>query len=609
MARRFHRLLPSKFRFIPPAKLFCSSSATDPTTQTQLLEELRKIRVLIQQNRTETAKRHLQTLISLHSVSQLYDPVFTDTLLTVYAESKFPNEAAEVYSLVRSDGNFPSLSAFNLFLESLVNSNQFDRTLKIFFDAVDSGVWVDKFSMGKRYNPRNVAPNRVTYNSLIDGYCKAGDLEGAFNLREKMKNDKVEPNIVTYNTLLGGLCKMGRMEEANTVLEEMSVYGFVPDGFTYSILFDGHSRRGDVEASMTLYEDAMKKGMSMNEYTCSILMNGLCKEGKMDRAEEFLMMLKERGVVLTEVILNTMVNGYCKVGHVDKALLAIEEMENEGKRFAKCPDIHMLIDGHCIRGNIKDAFKVFDEMLRSDISPTIVTYNALVNGLSKKGRVAEAEELAFSVTNKGLSPDVITYNSLISGFSSVGNLEKCLELYEKMKTSGVKPTLTTYHPLISICKKDGLDHVEKIVEEMSHSFSALWHGHIQKANNLCSEMLNLGIPPDKMTYNSLIMGRLKEEICRARDLFGDMIAKGLAPNDATFNTLIEGHCKLKDFDGGHMWYKEMLKIGFLPSISVCDELLSGLREEGRFKEAEIISSEMSIKGVDESLHEDLSAAP
>ena len=27
----------------------------------------------------------------------------------------------------------------------------------------------------------------VTYNTLIDGYCKVGELEGAFSLRAKMK--------------------------------------------------------------------------------------------------------------------------------------------------------------------------------------------------------------------------------------------------------------------------------------------------------------------------------------------------------------------------------------------------------------------------------------
>lgn len=98
----------------------------------------------------------------------------------------------------------------------------------------------------------------------------------------------------------------------------------------------------------------------------------------------------------------------------------------------------------------------------------------------------------------------------------------------------------------------------------------------------------------------------------ARILFDEMIGKGLAPNDETFNTLIEGHCQLKDLDGAYMWYREMLKTGLLPRFSVCNELLSGLRQEGRVREVEIISSEMSVKGVNKlrlRLHEDASAAP
>ncbi|KAL7137446.1 hypothetical protein ABFS83_10G092400 [Erythranthe nasuta] len=628
-------------------------------------------------NRTETAKRQLQTLIPLHSVSQLYilfsqsspppdtKPVFTDTLLAVYAESKLPNEAIELYSLVRNDGSFPSIWAFNFFLESLVNTGRFSKTLEIFSDAVDSDGWVDKFSYAKavqfavklgdlvkgldlmnRMKKCGIMPNGFVYNVLIGGLCKEKRVDDAKKLFDEMLRRNVFPNRVTYNTLIdgcntlpGGLCKMGRMEEANRILEEMAFYGLC----------------GNVEASVALYEDAMKKGVSLNEYTCSILMNGLCKEGKMDRAKEFLTKLKEHGVVLTEVLLNTMVNGYCKVGNVDKALLpsyityntiishfcALGQMDdaNESVRKMKakglCPNgriveakvifedmlnrnvlpnaqiYNMLIDGNCMRGNIKDAFAVFDEMLRSRISPTIVTYNSLVNGLSKKGRVAEAEELAFSITSKGLSADVITYNCLISGFSRLGNVEKCVELYEKMKASCIKPTLNTYHPLISACKKDKIDLVEKILEDMSRLnltpdrvvYNELiqcfvWHGDIQKANVLCGEMSNLGILPDKLTYNSLITGCLKEgNLHGSKDLFDDMIAKEVVPNDGTFNTLIEGHCKVKDFDGASV------------CVSVCNELVSGLRDVGRVKEAEIICSEMSMKGVCETLHEDLLASP
>ncbi|KAL2559224.1 pentatricopeptide repeat-containing protein [Forsythia ovata] len=126
--------------------------AIDSTTQTLLKEELRKVRILLQQNQTETAKRHVKNLISAHSISQLYSvysqsspssstkPFFIDTILSVYANSKLSNEAAQIYHLIQEDGNFPSLSAFNQFIEYLVSSSQFDKTLEIIVDVVDSGI-------------------------------------------------------------------------------------------------------------------------------------------------------------------------------------------------------------------------------------------------------------------------------------------------------------------------------------------------------------------------------------------------------------------------------------------------------------------------------------
>ena len=71
---------------------------------------------------------------------------------------------------------------------------------------------------------------------------------------------------------------------------------------------------------------------------------------------------------------------------------------------------------------------------------------------------------------------------------------------------------------------------------------------------------------------------------------------------------IDGHCKQKDFLGAYIWYREMLENDLYPPIAICNELLSGLREEGKLEEVRIICSEMSVKGVhDWSLNEDLHA--
>ncbi|KAH6772955.1 hypothetical protein C2S51_011359 [Perilla frutescens var. frutescens] len=198
-------------------------------------EKLRKIQVLIQQSRTETVKRHLKALIPHYSVSQLFDafshsspppntkPAFTDALLTFYVETRLPSEAAKLCSLVRSDGNFVSLSVFNVFLESLVNVNQFDRTLEIFYEAMDCGVRVDKFSYGK----------------AIQSAVKLGDFEKGFELMNRMKKCGIRANGFGYNVLIGGLCKEIRVGDAQKLFDEMSNRNVAPNRVTYNSLIDG----------------------------------------------------------------------------------------------------------------------------------------------------------------------------------------------------------------------------------------------------------------------------------------------------------------------------------------------------------------------------------
>ncbi|KAH6794787.1 hypothetical protein C2S52_005264 [Perilla frutescens var. hirtella] len=211
-------------------KPFYSSSVCD-----FISEELRKIRVLIQQNRTETAKRRLKALILHHSISQLFNafshsspppnkkPTFIDTLLIVYVEARLPNKAVELCSLVRSDGNFISLSAFNVFLESLVNANQFDKTLKIFYEAVDYSVRVNKFSYGK----------------VIQSVVKLGDLEKGFELLNGMKKCGIMANGFVYNVLIDRLCKERRVGDAQKLFDELSNRNVAPNRVTYNSPIDG----------------------------------------------------------------------------------------------------------------------------------------------------------------------------------------------------------------------------------------------------------------------------------------------------------------------------------------------------------------------------------
>ena len=49
-----------------------------------------------------------------------------------------------------------------------------------------------------------LAPDAVTFATLIHGLCAAGDLRGALGLFREMERDGLRPTVATYNVLIRG---------------------------------------------------------------------------------------------------------------------------------------------------------------------------------------------------------------------------------------------------------------------------------------------------------------------------------------------------------------------------------------------------------------------
>ncbi|KAH1095969.1 hypothetical protein J1N35_012890 [Gossypium stocksii] len=74
-------------------------------------------------------------------------------------------------------------------------------------------------------NKDGVLANSVTYNSLIDGYCKVGNMEKALEICSQMNENGVEPNVIIFSTLIDSYCKTGNMEAVVGFYSEMVIKG------------------------------------------------------------------------------------------------------------------------------------------------------------------------------------------------------------------------------------------------------------------------------------------------------------------------------------------------------------------------------------------------
>jgi len=106
----------------------------------------------------------------------------------------------------------------------------------------------------------DVRPSLISYNTVLSGYAKAGDSEGALRLLHRMNaqdDDSLRPNIDSYNNILAAFCKKGDVRRARQMLEGMKQGNLDtgvprPDHISYTTVLYAH--HGHNNSSSSLHE-------------------------------------------------------------------------------------------------------------------------------------------------------------------------------------------------------------------------------------------------------------------------------------------------------------------------------------------------------------------
>ena len=75
----------------------------------------------------------------------------------------------------------------------------------------------------KKMEERGLAPDVVTYTSVIDAWAQQGSAEKAVALLEKMEERGLAPDVVTYTPVIEVLAKQGSAEEAAAHCEAIAI--------------------------------------------------------------------------------------------------------------------------------------------------------------------------------------------------------------------------------------------------------------------------------------------------------------------------------------------------------------------------------------------------
>ncbi|KAF1899756.1 hypothetical protein Lal_00019887 [Lupinus albus] len=281
---------------------------------------------------------------------------------------------------------------------------------------------------------------------------------------------------------------------------------------------------------------------------------------------------------------------------------------------------NIMINACCLRGELDNAYEVFDEMRKRNVRPNVVTYGTLINGLCKNSRLREALKLKEEMERVlKLKPNVLLYTTLIKGVCEVGKFGLAFRLKDEMVRNNVKLDAAVYNTIIAALfkggrKEEGLGVLKEMKKSGCEADIVTYNvlivefcreENFEKAFKVLDKMEVVNVKADVVSYNVIIGGMCKVgKWSEANDLFQDMARRGCAPDVVTYRTLFDGLCDSMQFREAAFVLDEMMFKGFVPLSTALSKFVRGLCKHGDFN-FELLVTVLSGLGRGNFLYEDI----
>lgn len=213
----------------------------------------------------------------------------------------------------------------------------------------------------------------------------------------------LEPGILIKSSLINGYCKVGDLRGGFLVCQNM-----LKDG--YGVLLSGHSELGQMDLAMRFFFKSVKLGFWPKVFAVKSLVDGWCRLKNMRKAIAVLQIMNSYKIIPDVITFGTLINGITVNGRRDIALLLFQMLKR-----GLSPDVvtySSLIIWFSKARKIDFGLQILKLMLGSGVSPDINVYNVVLNILLLQGQLESARELFRKLPNNGLVPDIVTYNKM-----------------------------------------------------------------------------------------------------------------------------------------------------------------------------------------------------
>ncbi|KAM3303210.1 pentatricopeptide repeat-containing protein, chloroplastic [Capsicum chacoense] len=253
--------------------------------------------------------------------------------------------------------------------------------------------------------------NKVTWNTMVDGFMRNGDFKNAVKLFDEMP----ERDVVSWTALIGGFVKNGLFEEGLMWFREMQLHGVEPDYVTMISVLSACANLGTLGISLWLHRFIFGSRFKDNVRVNNSLIDVYCRCGCVELACQVFDRMKDRSLISW----NSIIVGLAVNGHAVDALQYFDLMLNEGFQ----PDAVTftgVLTACSHAGLVEKGLKYFKEMKRVyRITPRIEHYGCIVDLYSRAGRVEDALGV---IKNMPVKPNKVILGSILAACRNLSDV-------------------------------------------------------------------------------------------------------------------------------------------------------------------------------------------
>ncbi|XP_057471337.1 pentatricopeptide repeat-containing protein At2g22070-like [Actinidia eriantha] len=274
-------------------------------------------------------------------------------------------------------------------------------------------------------------------NSLIDLYCKCGQMEKASAVFEILALDSTRtrhPNIyfnesvagsVSWSSMVTGYIQNGRLEVALKLFNTMVYERIKVDIFTLTSIISACGNAGLLALGQQIHAHILKIGHKTDAFLSSSMIDMYAKCARLDDAWSIFRLTDVQNIVLW----TSMISSYASHGQGNKAIWLFELMLSEGIRPNEVTFVGVLAAcSHA--GLLKEGCKYF--MLMQEIygiKPSVYHFTCMVDLFGRAGHLNMIKDFIYK---NGISHLSAVWKAFLSSCEVHKNIEMARWVSEKL---------------------------------------------------------------------------------------------------------------------------------------------------------------------------------